>query len=128
MPKSFTAWFAALWLALTASIATAQGGALRVGTSADHPPLTYQADGKIVGMEADFVRLLEQQLGRPLQLQVLPAAQLLPALARGDVDIVMSGLTITPEREQQATFAVPYLKTGQMAVIRTADVMRFHNP
>jgi polar amino acid transport system substrate-binding protein len=63
-----------------------------------------------------------------LQLRILPAGDLLPALARGDVDLVMSGLTITPEREQQVAFTAPYLQTGQMAIIRTTDVMRFHNP
>ena len=118
MTRLFTALLAAMWLALAASTAIANGTPLRVATAADHPPLTYQADGKIVGMEADVARLLEQQLGRPLQLQILPAADLLPALARGDVDLVMSGLVITPEREKLVEFTVPYLRTGQMAVLR----------
>jgi ABC-type amino acid transport substrate-binding protein len=125
MGKIFAALFAGL---LIAAAAAAEPTPLRVGIAADHPPLAYVAEGKIVGMEADFARLLETQLQRPLQLQVLPAADLLPALARGQLDMVMSGLVITPQREKLVDFTVPYLQVGQMAIIRTDDVMKFRNP
>lgn len=101
---------------------------LQVGTAADYQPLTYLKDGTVVGMEADFARLLGAQLGQTLQFKVMPAAELLPALENGEVDLVMSGWRITPEREQRVLFADPYLQVGLMAIIRTDDVMRFHNP
>jgi ABC-type amino acid transport substrate-binding protein len=106
-----------------------KGSPLRVGTAADTPPLAFQQDGQVVGMEADLARLLETQLGRPLQFLVLPAAELVPALQRGDVDMVMSGLVITEAREREVDFVLPYyLQAGQMAIIRTEDVMRFRSP
>lgn len=116
-------------LALVVALpAAAQTGPLRIGTVADNPPLAYQAEGRSVGMEIDFSRLLQAQLGQPVQLQVFTAAELLPALARGDIDLAMAGLTVTPERRQQVDFVEPYLHTGQMAVIRTADIARFGSP
>lgn len=117
-----------LGLALYAAVTQAEDRPLRVGTAADIQPLVYQADGRIVGLEADFARFLEAQLGRKIQWQVLPAMELLPALARGELDLAMSGLTITAEREQQVEFTRPYLTTGQMAIIRTDDAARLHNP
>jgi ABC-type amino acid transport substrate-binding protein len=101
---------------------------LRVGTAADTPPLAFLQDGKVTGMEADFAKLLQTQLGQPLQFQVLPAADLLPALQRGDIDMAMSGLVITDAREQQVDFTQSYLQAGQMAIIRTEDVLRFRSP
>jgi ABC-type amino acid transport substrate-binding protein len=101
---------------------------LRVGTAADTPPLAFLQDGKVAGMEADFAKLLQPELGQPLQFQILPAADLLPALQRGDVDMVMSGLVITDAREQQVDFAQPYLQVGQMPIIRTEDVLKFRSP
>lgn len=120
-------WLVAVLFGLFALIANA-APALVVGTAADYQPLTYLKDGAVVGMEADFARLLGAQLGKPLQLKVLPAAELLPALEKGEIDLVMSGWRITPEREQRVLFADPYLRVGLMAIIRTDDVMRFHNP
>lgn len=101
---------------------------LRVGTSADYPPIVFLKGSEVVGMESDLARLLGAQLGQPLQFRVLPAAELPGALERGEIDLVMSGWRITPEREQKAAFADSYLTTGLMAVIRTADVGRFFNP
>jgi len=119
---------ALLGLTLCAAFARAEDKPLLVGTAANVQPLAYQADGRVVGMEADFARFLEAQLGRKIQWRVLPAAELLPALARGELDIAMSGLVITAERERQVDFTLPYLETGQMAIIRTDDAVRLHNP
>lgn len=101
---------------------------LLVGTAADYQPLTFLDKGVVVGMEADFARLLAAQLNRPLQFKVMSAAELMPALEKGDIDVVMSGWRITPERQQHIDFADAYVQTGLMAIIRTEDVMRFHNP
>lgn len=101
---------------------------LRVGTAADYPPLVFLKGSEVVGMEADMARLLEAQLGRPLQFKVMADAELLNALEKGDIDLVMSGWRIRPERQQKASFADGYVTAGLMAIIRTDDVMRFHSP
>lgn len=123
-------WLAKLFfvvLAVSSGAAIAEAAVLRVGTSADINPLIFQADGKIVGLEADLARLLERSLGQSLEFRVMPANELFPALSRGEIDMVMAGLTITPEREKAVDFTLPYLHTGLMAIIRTDDVMRFRS-
>lgn len=123
--RALRAWplLALFWCGVAAA-----APALRVGTAADYQPLAYLKDGAVVGIEADFARLLGAQLGRALVFRVMPAAELLPALEQGEIDLVMSGWRLTPAREQRALFAEPYLRVGLMAIIRTDDVMRFHNP
>lgn len=103
----------------------AEPTALRVGTSAASNPLIFEADGKVVGLEVDLARLLQSSLGQPLQFRVLPESELFPALARGEIDMVMAGLAVTPESEKLVDFTQPYLHSGLMAIIRTDDVLRF---
>jgi polar amino acid transport system substrate-binding protein len=105
--------------------ARAEPAALRVGTSAASNPLIFQVDGKVVGLEVDLARLLQSNLGQPLQFKVLAESELFPALARGDIDMVMAGLIATPENEKLADFTQPYFHSGLMAIIRTDDVLRF---
>lgn len=120
---------ALLATALASWCAAAEKNILRVGTVADNPPLAFQHDGQPAGMEIDLARLLETQLGQLLHMQVLPAADLLPALQRGDIDVAMAGLAVTDARQREVDFARPYyFHAGQMAIIRTDDVLRFRSP
>ncbi len=121
-------WLAGLMALVWWMGAMADGAALRVGTAVDRPPLSYRNEGQWVGAEADFARVLATQLGRPLQPVVMEREALLPALQRGEVDIVMAGLVIDDAALAQADFAMPYQKSGLMPVIRVVDVQRFHGP
>jgi ABC-type amino acid transport substrate-binding protein len=118
--------FLSLWLLTSISTPVlADVKILRVAVSSDNPPLAYSGEGKAAGIEVDLSRLLQAELGVSLQLQSMPAADVVSALERGDVDIAMAGLVITPALEQRVAFVQPYLHSGEMAVIRTADIMRF---
>jgi ABC-type amino acid transport substrate-binding protein len=53
-------------------------GDLRVGIQTDYPPLAFQRDGKIVGVEADLARKVGAALGRRIRFVVLDRSQLIP--------------------------------------------------
>ncbi len=115
-----------LWLCVALSMgAHAQGNVLRVAIASDNAPFAYVAEGKPVGIEADFARLLQLELGAQLQLRSLPTADAIAALERGEVDIAMAGFAATPELEKRVAFARPYFHSGEMAIIRTDDILRF---
>jgi len=98
-------------------------GALRVGLSGSQPPLNMRTpDGGVRGFEVDIVRGLAESMGLQLRFKVLPFAELLPALSRGEVDLVISGLTITPERNARVAFAGPYLVSGKSILARAGSV------
>jgi len=101
------------------------GPVLRVGVSPDSPPVVFEQDGEIVGIEADLARLVGAALDRRIVFERIPFGDLLEALARDEVDVVMSGLSITPERAERVRFTAPYMEVGQLAMIRSADVARF---
>ena len=101
---------------------------LRVAVSPDYAPLMFKRDGQLVGIEADNAMEVGAILGRTLKIVEMPMREFIPALNDGRVDVVMSGFSITPERQAQVAFATPFMEIGQMAIIRTNDAARLAGP
>jgi ABC-type amino acid transport substrate-binding protein len=98
-------------------------GTLRVGMSGSQPPLNFKnKSGDIVGLEVDTARALAGLMGAKLQIVEKPFAELLDALAAGQVDVVMSGMTTTPERSLRAAFVGPYYLSGKSILTRSATL------
>ncbi|MEH6590488.1 MAG: transporter substrate-binding domain-containing protein [Halioglobus sp.] len=108
--------------------APALADTLKVGMSADYPPLHYKHDGQIVGVEADNAVSVGKILGRKVKIVELPFNELLPALNAGKIDIVMSGISITAERSEKMLFSDPYLRIGQMAIMHRSKITRYAQP
>jgi len=132
-------WMAVLGLQLLGSLVLAQSGGgspaqppspfksklLRVGVTPDSPPLIFKAGSSYEGVEIDFARLLGKELDRPVAFVSLPWDEQIDALKDGKIDIIMSGMTVTREREEDVAFSPPYLNFGQMAMVRQQDRARF---
>jgi polar amino acid transport system substrate-binding protein len=103
----------------------AERSPLRVGVSLTYAPLIFEEDGKIVGIEADLARLVGDALGRRIVFERYPFTQLIGALERGEIDVIMSGMSITPERSERIRFTMSYMQLGQLALIRSNDIARF---
>ncbi len=97
---------------------------LRVGISPSYPPVIFENDGEIMGIEADLARIVGETLGRRIDFERFPQSDLLSALERGEVDVVMSGLSIPSELSEHIRFTTPYMKIGQLALIRTSELVR----
>ncbi|MCK0154584.1 transporter substrate-binding domain-containing protein [Alcanivorax sp. S6407] len=112
-----------------ASLGEPKGEPLRVGVMADYPPIIFvEDDGALAGLEVDFANQLGDALGRPVQFQQHSLAGLFAALQQGEIDIIMSGISITTERQQHFLFSLPYTTIGQMAVVRLEDAARLSAP
>ena len=89
-------------------------GTLRVGMSGDQPPFNVvNKRGELIGLEVDLARALANSIGVELELVQRPFGTLLGALDAGEVDMVMSGLTMTPERNMKVGFVGPYFVSGK---------------
>jgi len=87
---------------------------LLVGTTGTQPPMTATTqNGEIIGLDADIARAMATALGVKLKLVPMPFAKLLPALAAGQVDMVLSGMTMTPDRNRKVAFVGPYYVSGK---------------
>jgi len=95
---------------------------LVVGTSADLPPLTFKTrDGQIAGLDIELGKLIARALGTDFKVVALPFPELIPALEKGTVDLVISSMTITPKRNLRVAFAGPYSMTGQ-SLLTTKEI------
>ena len=89
-------------------------GELIIGTSGSQPPLSaVNKKGDIIGLDADIARAMAAALGVKVNFKTLPFADLLPALEAGQVDMILSGMTITPTRNRKVFFVGPYLVSGK---------------
>lgn len=98
---------------------------LRVGVSANAPPLIYKKDKKITGLESSLALQLAEYLGKDVSFVEVPWNKQFEYLQDGKTDIVMSGLTITRERGYLVDFTTPYLRSGQIMLVRLEDRLKF---
>jgi polar amino acid transport system substrate-binding protein len=100
-----------------------QRGELVVGTAASMPPLNMTTkDGDIVGFEIDIARYMAGGMGVKLRLASMPFAELLPALQTGQVDAILSGMTITPSRNLKVAFVGPYFLSGKSILTKAETI------
>lgn len=96
---------------------------LVVGTAASMPPLNMTTkDGQIIGIEADLARYFANGMGVKLTLKPMRFNELLTALGKGQVDMVLSGMTITPQRNISVAFAGPYFASGKSVLTKQSKV------
>ena len=100
-----------------------QRGELIVGTMGNMPPLNMTAkDGEIFGLEPDLAEMLAGAMNVKVRFVTKPFHELLPALQKGEVDMVMSGMTITPERNLKVAFVGPYFISGKAFLTKIKNI------
>lgn len=96
---------------------------LVVGTAASMPPLNMKTkDGEFIGLEMDLARIFAIGMEVKLTVKPMPFNELLPALTAGKVDMVLSAMTMTPERNLKVAFAGPYFASGKSLLTKIANV------
>lgn len=94
-------------------------GVLVLGTSGNMPSMSLvDANGRATGFDVDLARVMADLMGVKLEVRVLPFTELLPALQTGQVDVVISNMTITAQRNLRVAFVGPYLVSGKCIVTK----------
>ncbi len=92
----------------------AEGGAPYVFHDRAHP-------NKLVGFEVDVAVAIAREMGVKVQYYQNAWDSILLSLQRGDFDIAMNGIEITPDRGQSALFTRPYYAYAEQVVVRASD-------
>ena len=95
-------------------------GKLILGTDATWPPWEYVVGDKIVGWDIDIAREIANALGVQLEIRDMRFAGLLEAVRKGDVDLAISAITWTSEREKVLEFSMPYYLESIVVVTKAA--------
>jgi polar amino acid transport system substrate-binding protein len=92
---------------------------LRVGAAFPDPPFNGVGDG---GLDIDLINAIAGVMGVSVQLVAYDGPDfdgIFAELGSGRYDCVVSGTTVTPDRERMAVFAPPYLVSGQSLAVDT---------
>lgn len=85
---------------------------LIVGLHSGYPPFEFlDANGKIVGFDIDLAKRIADNLGKTLEIKDMEFEGEILSLKQGKIDLIMSGMDITPSRMQEI-FMVPYHGNG----------------
>lgn len=104
-------------------------GTLVVGLSADYPPYefhqTIKGKDQVVGFDISIAKKIASDMGVSLDIKEMGFDSLLGALKTGKIDLIISGMSPTPERLKEVDFSNPYMTVEQKVVIRKNDVDKF---
>lgn len=94
-------------------------GKLVIGNDTTYPPMeSFTEDGSIVGYDIDFAEKIAESLGVELEIRTLEWDYIFDALVDGDVDMVISSVTITDDRKKLYAFSDEYINAGQVIITR----------
>lgn len=84
-----------------------------IGTDTTYAPFEFEdEDGNFVGIDMDILAAIAEDQGFEYEINALGFNAAVQALESGQVDAVIAGMTITPEREETFDFSDPYYEAG----------------
>jgi polar amino acid transport system substrate-binding protein len=96
-------------------------GEMVVGMEAAYVPYEFFKDGQIVGYDCDIARKVADKIGVKATFIDTDWAGIIPALYAHKFDVIMSAMTITKERAEKVSFAMPYGDASVMIFLRAND-------
>jgi len=97
---------------------------LRVGIDATYPPFGMAEGRDYSGFDVDIARGLAREMGLAPEIINASFDGVFPALQNGTFDVVISAVTITPERQQTLLFSDPYIDAGQAIAVKKGSPIR----
>ena len=99
---------------------------LVLGTSADYAPFEFMYKGEdgtmqYGGIDVSVGQYIAENMGKELKVENMAFDYLLPALVKGDVDIVISAMEVDEKRLQSADFSDPYYTDLPPAILVKAS-------
>lgn len=95
-----------------------QRGELRVGLEAGYMPFEMlDKGGELIGFDVDLARMMARKLGVKVKIVNQSWDGIIPALLTDKFEVLMGGMTITPERAKSVDFCDPYITIGQTVLL-----------
>ena len=88
-------------------------GKLRVGMATFVPWAMRDTEGNLIGFEIDVAKKVAEDMG--VEVEFVPTAWsgIIPALIAKKFDVIIGGMSITPQRNLTVNFTIPYAHSGQ---------------
>lgn len=85
---------------------------LRIGMELTYPPFETICPEGPCGISVDIANQLGIFLNRKIVIENIPFVGLIPSLKNGKIDLIISSMSITPERSRSIQFSKPYISLG----------------
>jgi polar amino acid transport system substrate-binding protein len=97
----------------------ATGIPLKIGVAANREPLCFKDEKQQVsGHDAELARRIAVKLGRPIQFVDMKFSALIMALQSGKIDMIVTGMSSTPERKKSVDFSESYFDNAQVLLVK----------
>ncbi|MEE2774658.1 MAG: transporter substrate-binding domain-containing protein [Pseudomonadota bacterium] len=111
----------AIFSAFQVQAADLGGRTLSIGSDTTYPPHEFIEDGVVKGFDVDVVAAICERINCKPNWVTTAWDGIFAALADGQFDMVVSGVTITDERDKIVDFSDPYIIVQQGVLIRVED-------
>jgi polar amino acid transport system substrate-binding protein len=111
-----------------------QRGVIKVGFDTFKPWAMKDKKGDYVGFEIEVARKLAEDMGVKVEFVPTKWSGIIPALLTGKFDIIIGGMSITPQRNLKVNFSLPYEYSGMSLVASReladgrSSINDFNNP
>lgn len=114
--RSLTALMMAVIVGAMTVVANAQEK-LTAGVEASFPPWAYVEKGEFKGIAIDAMRAIAEEQNLEVEFRDLPWPSLIPALARGRIDLLVTGLNVTEKRNEVLDFTIPWWENNDEVLV-----------
>ncbi|MDR1801615.1 MAG: basic amino acid ABC transporter substrate-binding protein [Lachnospiraceae bacterium] len=91
---------------------------LIMATNAEFPPYEYYEGDEIVGIDADIMKAVAEELGMELQIEDMAFDSVLVAVQGGKADVGAAALTVTEDRKKNVDFSDTYAQATQVIIVK----------
>ncbi len=93
------------------------GVPIRVGMTGTTAGFAFVHEGRAAGLEAEILSRFARWEGRPIEFAYINFGGLIATLSSNKVDIIVSGMTITPERSKQVAFSDSHYRSHSILIV-----------
>ncbi len=88
------------------------------GIDANYPPFGYMdKTGKPAGFDVESMEWIAKKMGFKVEHKPIAWDGIIPALLGRQIDMIASGMSITPERSKMVTFSNPYWEVSRVFIV-----------
>ena len=121
MKKNIVTIFLILILSILGGCGKKDSDTLVIGMELQYPPFeTSNAAGEPEGISVDLANALGDHLGKKVEIQNIAFSGLIPAIQSGKIDVIISSMSVRPDREKSVTFSDPYAYST-LAILANKD-------
>ena len=101
-----------------------EGDTLVMATNAEFPPYEYYEGSDIIGIDADIMTEVANELGMTLKIEDMAFDSIIAAVKSGKADVGVAGMTITEDRQASVDFSDPYTTARQVVILKDGSEIK----